>query len=164
MSNTDLDPETLLSAYAQGAFPMTDSDGVTRWYTADPRGILPLEEGKAAGQFHVARSLRQVIDRRRFDVTYDTSFEAVMRACMADRDEGTWISEELVEAYVRLHGQDFAHSVEVREPAAGARGGGVYGVSIGGGEMVEDAVLGAPRHQDDTIGQVLPQFQRIVTA
>ena len=50
-----LDPETLLQAYSQGAFPMTDRDGQTRWYTADPRGILPLEK------FHIPRTLRQVV-------------------------------------------------------------------------------------------------------
>ena len=53
-----LDPETLLSAYAQGAFPMADHDGVIRFYTADPRGVIPLDEG-----FHVPRTLRQIVSR-----------------------------------------------------------------------------------------------------
>ena len=53
MRIASLDPEVMLSAYAQGAFPMTDADGVTRWYTADPRGVMPLDDG-----FRVRRSLR----------------------------------------------------------------------------------------------------------
>ena len=63
----DLSPETLLSAYAQGAFPMTDRDGRTRWYTADPRGIIPLEA------FHVPRTLQQLLkkDPPVFDVRFD---------------------------------------------------------------------------------------------
>src|SRR5438046_2587730 len=120
----DLSPETLLSAYSQGAFPMTDRDGVTRWYTADPRGIIPLE----SGGFHVPRTLRQLLKKNPFDVRIDTSFEDVMRACMKQRDD-TWISEPIVRAYVRLHHMGFAHSVE-----AWCRGelvGGLYGVSLG---------------------------------
>lgn len=132
MTLADLDPETLLTAYAQGAFPMTDSDGVIRWYTADPRGVIPLEEGKGPGKFHVARSLRQAIDRRTFDITINTEFETVMRLCMMGRDEGTWISEDLIAAYVRLHEAGFAHSVEARDPEDGSLVGGLYGAAIGG--------------------------------
>lgn len=125
-AGVSLDPETLLSAYAQGAFPMTDADGVTRWYTADPRGVIPL----APGGFKVPRSLRQTIRRGSFEVRMDTAFETTMRACMAGRPEGSWISEELITAYVRLHQQGFAHSVETWH--AGELVGGLYGVSLGG--------------------------------
>ena len=71
----DLSPQTLLSAYAQGAFPMTDRDGRTRWYTADPRGIITLEA------FHVPRTLRQLLNKQPppFEVRFDHDFEAVMR-------------------------------------------------------------------------------------
>jgi leucyl/phenylalanyl-tRNA--protein transferase len=122
-----LDPETLLSAYAQGAFPMTDGDGVTRWYTADPRGVLPLHEG-----FRIHRSLRQTLRRGTFRVGFDEDFEGVMRQCMRRRPDGTWISEELVEAYTRLHREGFAHSVESYDPQTGELVGGLYGVSLGG--------------------------------
>ena len=127
MRTASLDPEVMLSAYAQGAFPMTDADGVTRWYTADPRGVIPLDDG-----FKVRRSLRQTIRKGMFRVEFDRDFEATMRACMADRRDGTWISEELVEAYVRLHGEGFAHSVETYEVATDELVGGLYGVSLGG--------------------------------
>jgi leucyl/phenylalanyl-tRNA--protein transferase len=120
-----LDPETLLSAYAQGAFPMADRDGLVRWYTANPRGIFPLD-----GRFHVPRTLRQVVRQGRFDVRVDHDFEKTMRGCMRAREDGTWINDELVAAYVRLHELGFAHSVECwqREELVG----GLYGVSLGG--------------------------------
>jgi leucyl/phenylalanyl-tRNA--protein transferase len=122
--SVQLNPETLLSAYAQGAFPMTDPDGVTRWYTADPRGILPLD------RFHVPRTLRQTIRQERFDVRFNTDFEGVMRGCMSGRREGTWISESLIQAYVELHRNGFAHSVECWQNKELV--GGLYGVSLGG--------------------------------
>ena len=122
-----LDPETLLSAYAQGAFPMTDYDGVTRWYTADPRGLIPLDD-----RFRVHRSLRQTVRRGTFDVRFNGDFPAVIRSCRDERREGTWIGDELVEAYIRLHGEGFAHSVEAYAGDTGELVGGLYGVSLGG--------------------------------
>lgn len=121
-----LDPETLLSAYAQGAFPMTDADGMTRWYTADPRGVIPLDDG----QFRLPRSLRRTIRRATYDVRINHDFEATMRGCMSGRPEGTWISPDMLAAYVRLHGEGFAHSVEAY--FEGGLAGGLYGVSLGG--------------------------------
>ena len=122
----DLDPETLLSAYAQGIFPMADRDGKIRFYTADPRGIIPLDD-----RFHIPGTLRQLLKKNPpiFEVRINFDFVATMRACMEARPEGTWISHELIAAYSRLHQLGFAHSVEVW------RGdqlvGGLYGVSLG---------------------------------
>src|SRR5438034_7495464 len=128
-ASVPLDPETLLSAYAQGAFPMADRGGVIRWFTADPRGVFPLDH-----RFHVPRTLRQLVKQNRFDVRVDHDFEAIMRACMtAPRDReggGTWINEELIAAYLRLHELGFAHSVECWRGDELA--GGLYGVSLGG--------------------------------
>ena len=123
MTIVALDAETLLVAYSQGAFPMTDRDGAIRWYTADPRGILPLET------FHVPRTLRQVVRQNRFDVRVNTHFEEVMRACMETRPEGSWISDDLIRVYLRLHETGYAHSVESWR--GGRLVGGLYGVSIG---------------------------------
>jgi leucyl/phenylalanyl-tRNA--protein transferase len=113
-----LDPQTLLSAYAQGAFPMADRDGAIRWYTADPRGIFPLE------RFHVPRTLQQIVSQRRFDIRINFDFPATMRACMNARRDGTWINESLVAAYVRLHDMGYAHSVEAW--LDGELAGGLY--------------------------------------
>lgn len=118
-----LDPEILLVAYSQGAFPMTDADGTIRWYTADPRGIIPLEA------FHVPRTVRQVVNRRKFEIRINTAFEAVMRACMNARGGQSWISEPLISVYTQLHELGFAHSVEAWR--AGELVGGLYGVSLG---------------------------------
>lgn len=122
----DLDPETLLSAYAQGIFPMADRDGKIRFYTADPRGIIPLDD-----RFHIPGTLRQLLKKNPplFDVRINFDFVGTMRACMEARPEGTWISNELIAAYSRLHQLGFAHSVEVWQ---GDRlVGGLYGVSLG---------------------------------
>src|SRR5687767_8949634 len=102
---------------------MADRDGVIRWYTADPRGIFPLE------QFHVPKTLQQVVRQGKFDVRMDYDFEATMRGCMEQRDDGTWINDELIAAYIRLHELGFAHSVECWR--GGELAGGLYGVSLG---------------------------------
>ncbi len=127
MPDAPLDPETLLSAYAQGVFPMADRDGQVRWYTADPRGVLPLD-----GTFHVPKTLAQRIrNGAGFEVRVDHDFEATMRACRDERAaDGTWINERLIRAYARLHAMGFAHSVEVWWD--GQLAGGLYGVSLGG--------------------------------
>ncbi len=127
MSTAVLHMETLLSAYAQGAFPMTDADGKTRWYTADPRGIVPLDS-----RFRVHRSLRQTMRRGIYQVRINQNFNATIRACMAERDEGTWISDDLVDAYTLLHKNGFAHSVETYAADDGTLVGGLYGVALGG--------------------------------
>ncbi len=117
-----LDPATLLNAYAQGIFPMGEPDGSVRWYTADPRGVIPLD------RFHVPGTLRQTIRQGRFEIRINASFERVMRECMSRR-ESTWINEDLVRAYVRLHELGYAHSVE--SWCGGELAGGLYGVSLG---------------------------------
>jgi leucyl/phenylalanyl-tRNA--protein transferase len=118
-----LDPATLLNAYAQGVFPMADDDGRIGWYTADPRGILPLEA------FHVPQTLRQTVRQNRFEIRVNHDFQAVVRACMQARAERTWITDELIAAYARLHAIGHAHSVEAWR--GGKLAGGLYGVSLG---------------------------------
>lgn len=121
----ELTPQLLLSAYAQGIFPMAQDDGIA-WYQPDPRAILPLD------RFHVPRSLRRIIKQQLFQITTDRAFEAVMRFCAAPAKgrEETWISEELIAAYTRLHRLGFAHSVETWQNVRLV--GGLYGVTIGG--------------------------------
>jgi leucyl/phenylalanyl-tRNA--protein transferase len=117
-----LDPALLLRAYASGIFPMADEEGHINWYAPDPRAIIEHAD------FRRSRSLRAAIRQGRYEVRFDTAFEAVMRAC-ADRPE-TWINDEFIRAYTALHRAGFAHSVEAWRD--GQLVGGLYGVSIGG--------------------------------
>ena len=130
MHRARLEPELLLSAYAQGAFPMAEHDGEIRFYTADPRGIFPLEPGA----FHVPRTLRQLVRKSPqeggFEIRINHDFQKTMRSCMANREGGSWINEELIAAYVALHRLGFAHSVEAWRD--GELAGGLYGVAIRG--------------------------------
>ncbi len=119
----DLQPDRLLSAYATGIFPMADEDGELLWFAPEHRAIIELDD------MRVSRSLRAVLRRGTFAVRINTAFDTVMRAC-ADRTEGTWISQEIFEAYVMLHERGFAHSVEAWQGDQLA--GGLYGVAIGG--------------------------------
>jgi leucyl/phenylalanyl-tRNA---protein transferase len=116
-------PDLLLAAYASGYFPMADSrEGRIAWYSPDPRTIIPL------ASLRISRSLHQTLRKKIFEVRWDTSFEAVMRACGA-REE-TWISEEIVESYVKLADLGIGHSVETWRDNKLA--GGLYGVALGG--------------------------------
>ncbi len=118
----DLAPATLIAAYSAGLFPMHLSTGELAWWSPDPRGVLPLDG------MRVTRSLR--VSARRFTVTFDRSFEDVMRACSDDRPDERWITEDFIASYTTLHSMGWTHSVEVwRE---GALVGGLYGVEVGG--------------------------------
>ncbi len=117
-----LTPELLVRAYAAGAFPM-DVQGRIRWFSPDPRAIIPLED------FHASRTLMQLYRSGRFEIRMNTRFREVMEAC-ADRPEGTWISAEIIEAYVELHRLGLAHSVEAWRD--GELAGGLYGVALRG--------------------------------
>jgi leucyl/phenylalanyl-tRNA---protein transferase len=122
----DLEPETLVNAYRNGLFPMrlNGRRGALGWWSPDPRGVLPLDG------LHVSRSLRAAT--RRFAVTIDTDFAAVVAGC-ADRSRpGGWIGPDIRNAYGRLFELGVAHSVEVRDPFDGELLGGLYGVSLGG--------------------------------
>jgi len=120
----DLKAERLLAAYRQGIFPWTVNP--ITWWSPDPRGILELDE------FHVSESLARVIRKRTFDVTMDRAFREVMQACAAPgpKRRSTWITEEFIAAYTRLHRHGHAHSVECWRN--GELAGGLYGVSVGG--------------------------------
>jgi leucyl/phenylalanyl-tRNA--protein transferase len=102
---------------------MADEDGQIYWYAPDPRAIIELDA------FRVTRSLRKTVQREVFDLHVDRDFAGVIRAC-ADRDEGTWISNEIIDAYEQLHELGFAHSVEAW--SEGGLAGGLYGIAIGG--------------------------------
>jgi leucyl/phenylalanyl-tRNA--protein transferase len=118
-----IEPDFLLMAYSCGYFPMAESkSGEIQWYSPDPRGIFDLKE------FHIPRSLSLMVKKKIFDVEIDREFATVMRRC-AEREE-TWISEDLVQSYLKLYRMGFAHSVECWRENMLA--GGLYGVAIAG--------------------------------
>jgi leucyl/phenylalanyl-tRNA--protein transferase len=118
-----IDPDFLLTGYATGYFPMAEArDGKIRWFSPDPRAIIPLDT------FTVSRSLRQTLRKNIFTLRIDTAFNEVIRAC-STRDE-TWISEEIIRSYGKLHQLGYAHSVEAW--AGDGLAGGLYGVALGG--------------------------------
>jgi leucyl/phenylalanyl-tRNA--protein transferase len=120
-----IQPQTLLEAYASGWFPMAVTPGEIRWYSPDPRGIIPLDA------FHVSRRLARMMRAGRFEIRVDSAFEDVIVACSQRPDsDGNWIDREIIESYCNLHALGHAHSVEAWQE--GALVGGLYGVALGG--------------------------------
>ena len=122
-----LTPEILEACYRAGAFPMDDGHGRIGFYSSDPRSVLELDS------LRVSRSLARVVRGGTYEVHVNRNFEAVIRAC-ADRKE-TWISAEIIRAFVQFHEAGRAHSVEVYRE--GELAGGLYGVALGGAFMGE---------------------------
>ena len=121
----DLSPARLLEAYQNGIFPWYSEDEPIIWWSPDPRFVLFPDEIK------ITRSMRQVLKKNIYRVTCDASFREVITECGKPRkkERGTWITDEMLEAYCALHDLGYAHSVEAwRE---GSLAGGLYGVSLG---------------------------------
>ena len=121
----DLMPARLLDAYRHGIFPWFSAGDPILWWSPDPRMVLFPDELK------VSHSLHKTLRRGKHEVRTDSAFEQVMRACALPREgqDGTWIQEEIIEAYVRLHNIGLAHSVETWMDDELV--GGLYGVSLG---------------------------------
>lgn len=122
----DLSLERLLMAYSMGIFPWYSDGEPILWWSPDPRLILIPAELK------VSHTLRQTIRKQKFRVTTNEAFETVMRNCATIRrkgQRGTWITEEMIQAYIRLHKAGYAHSVESWDGDELA--GGFYGVILG---------------------------------
>jgi len=122
----DLSRQRLLLAYEMGIFPWYSTGGPILWWSPDPRLILYPRELK------ISKRLRRIVRQKTFRLTMDTAFDAVIGECAKTRTktgEGTWITDEMLDAYCGLHKSGFAHSVEAwyEDDLAG----GLYGVSIG---------------------------------
>ncbi|MBV9009750.1 MAG: leucyl/phenylalanyl-tRNA--protein transferase [Verrucomicrobia bacterium] len=117
-----IDAEILLHGYRLGVFPMAMDEGGIEWFSPRRRGIIPLEN------FHLPHTARRSWKRQVFELKIDRAFPEVIRAC-ARRAE-TWINDEIVTSYERLHQLGYAHSVEAWQD--GKVAGGLYGVALGG--------------------------------
>ena len=120
----DLSPERLLLAYRSGIFPWFEEGLPVLWWSPDPRAVLELDA------LHISRRLQRTYRREPFHLSINQSFQQVMHGCAEGRQEGTWITESMVDAYTELHRRGFAHSVEAWHGSQLV--GGIYGVSIGG--------------------------------
>jgi leucyl/phenylalanyl-tRNA---protein transferase len=120
--------EWLLDAYTHGIFPwpITDFEAPLAWWSPDPRAVIEFD------RFHVPRRLDRTCRGSMFQVTRDRDFPGVIRGCamVPSRIGQTWLTHEMIDAYIELHRAGYAHSVEVWH--GGELAGGVYGVAIGG--------------------------------
>jgi leucyl/phenylalanyl-tRNA---protein transferase len=122
----DLKPERLLLGYEMGIFPWYSHRDPIMWWSPDPRFVL------YPAQLKVSRSMRPILNQQRFQITYDLAFEQVIRQCRTmprPGQRGTWITGEMLSAYLTLHQQGYAHSIEAWQERQLV--GGLYGVSLG---------------------------------
>ena len=117
----------LRDAYRHGIFPWpADDDEPMMWWSPDPRAILPLEGAP------ISRRLARTVRSSKFQASCDTAFEQILEGCATGpgRRGGTWLTPEMIRAYLRMHRLGHAHSVEVWH--AGQLAGGTYGIAMGG--------------------------------
>ena len=121
----DLSPERLLDAYRHGIFPWFNENDPILWWSPDPRMVL------FPNEFKISHSLLKILRKGAYEIRFDTAFEQVMRNCAAPRKEqaGTWILEDIINAYCELHRMGYAHSVETW--IDGELAGGLYGIALG---------------------------------
>ncbi len=122
----DLDPERLKLAYKSGIFPWFNEGEPILWWSPDPRMVLFPDE------LIVSKSMRNILNRKQFKVTFNQSFEGVISNCQnikRDGQNGTWISNEMIDAYCKLNEQGIAKSVEVWQDEVLV--GGLYGIDLG---------------------------------
>jgi leucyl/phenylalanyl-tRNA--protein transferase len=150
----DLSPERLLSAYSQGIFPWYSPGQPILWHSPDPRFVLTPDK------LHVGRSLRKTLKAGLYDIRWDTAFADVISACASmprPGQDGTWITDEMLEAYVTLHELGFAHSVEAW--TEGELQGGFYGVSLGAAFFGESMFARAPDASKVAFATAVERFQ-----
>lgn len=122
----NLSPGMLLSAYHQGVFPWFNDDDPIVWWSPDPRFVVMPSE------VHASATIKKIIKKGRFCLSLDTAFGQVLRACSytpRPGQSGTWITDDMIAGYERLHALGYAHSVEAR--LDGRLVGGLYGLSLG---------------------------------
>lgn len=122
----DLSVERLILAYSKGIFPWYSDESPILWWSPDPRFVL------FPSQLKISKSMRPLFNQNKFRVTFDQNFEEVIKNCQnisREDQPGTWITADMMKAYIKLHKKGYAHSVEVwlgKELV-----GGLYGVSLG---------------------------------
>ncbi len=126
----DLSPERLIASYSSGIFPWFSENDPIVWWAPDPRCIL------LPSKIKVSKSMKQLFRKAAFKVSFDTDFQKVVQSCAIQKregQEGTWITNDMEKAYLKLHEMGLAHSVEVWQNKNDEEVlvGGLYGVSLG---------------------------------
>jgi len=156
----DLSINCLLSAYRKGIFPWFSAGDPILWWSPNPRMVIQPEK------LHLSRSNRKLFKKHPYRITFDQSFAQVINACAQPRstdqtgETGTWITDEMQAAYIKLHQQGFAHSVECWQEDKLC--GGLYGVAIGSvffGESMFSSVQGASKIALISLIKQLHQWQ-----
>jgi len=134
---------------------MADSrEGTVSWCQPYHRAVVPLDE------FHPSRSLRRIISEKRFTIKIDSAFERVIRACALPRsaEQETWLSEEIIEAFLKLHRLGVAHSIESWQD--GELAGGLYGISMGGAFFGESMFFFRPNASKAAFAWLVAHLRR----
>jgi len=150
----DLKPERLLLAYASGIFPWYSEGEPILWYSPDPRMIL------LPSALRVSRSLQKFMRRTDLALRLDTAFEEVIRGCGAARRPdggGTWITDDMIRAYTRLHALGYAHSAESWQD--GRLVAGIYGVALGGCFFAESMYTSVPNASKTALVALVMQLE-----
>lgn len=151
----DLHADRLLLAYSHGIFPWPIPGYPLAWFSPDPRMVL------FPDQLRVSRSLRGLMRKGTFEIRVDTDFENVARHCAKPdrrKEQSTWITPEMLDAYVELHRLGFAHSFEAWHD--GALVGGLYGISLGAGFFGESMYFDVPNASKVAFVALVRQMQR----
>lgn len=122
----DLNPNRILKAYRSGIFPWFNSDDPILWWSPNPRMLLYPQD------FRTSKSFRRVLRNKGYEVKFDYNFKEVITQCgniFRPNQEGTWLTTEMIEAYLELHDMGFAHSIETYYK--GKLVGGLYGIAMG---------------------------------
>ncbi len=149
----DLSPERLLLAYSNGIFPWFSDDEPILWWSPDPRFIVYPKD------IRISHSMKKLLKKNTYRVSFDTCFRDVISNCSNTRKEtGTWITNEMIEAYCRLHELGYAHSVETwyKDKLVG----GLYGISMGKcffGESMFSTMDNASKVAFTTLGKSLEE-------
>ena len=156
----DLSPERLLLAYKSGIFPWFEDDEPILWWSPPERMVLFFEDLK------ISKSMRNIINQRKFKVTFNTAFRDVILNCkkISRKDQqGTWITDNMVEAYCKLHELGIAKSVEVWQDDELV--GGLYGVDLGHvfcGESMFSKVPNASKLAFIALAKQLTSFPKLL--
>lgn len=132
----DLSVNRLLEAYSHGIFPWFEADQPVLWWSPDPRFVL------YPGKLKVSKSMKQVLRNSDFEVTVNKDFGGVIAACSKIKrygQQGTWITNSMIEAYIRLHELGYATSVEVWKNDQLV--GGLYGIDLGNGVFCGESMF-----------------------